>query len=80
MDSDSYTHVILDEDSGEAVGAVRGIDELASGERFGVAFFFRASGPPSYVWLGDLHLLPLADAAPHVRNHVAWEIEHTLVA
>lgn len=80
MDLHPYTHVILDEDSGEAIGAVRDIDELASGERFGIAFYFAASTPPTYAWLGDMHLLPLAEAAPHVRNHVTWAVANALVA
>lgn len=67
-----YSHVILDEDSGEPLGAVRDIDEMDDGTQFGVVRLFESNEPPTYTWLRGLLLLPLSEAAPHVRNHLAW--------
>lgn len=69
--NESYTHAILHPDSGEAIGAVRDVDELTTGERFGIARYFAVPAPPAYVWLGGLHVLPLADASAEVRRVVA---------
>jgi hypothetical protein len=74
MNNPSYSHVLLDDDSGEPIGAVRDIDELPDGTPFGLVRRFGAVEPETYVWLDGLHVLRLADAAPHVRNHVAWEL------
>jgi hypothetical protein len=76
MNDPSYTHVLLDDDSGEAIGAVRDIDELPDGTPFGIVRSFGANEPETYVWLDGLDVLRLEDAAPHVRNHVAWELAH----
>jgi len=73
MDS-PYTHVLLDDDSGEPIGAVRGIDELPDGTHFGLVRRFNMNEPETYVWLDGLHVLRLDEAAPHVRNHVAWAL------
>lgn len=67
----SYTHAILDPDSGEPIGAVRDVDEIATGERFGIARYFAEPVPPTYVWLGGLHVLPLGEASAEVRRAVA---------
>ena len=75
MDVYRYTHVILDEDSGEPVGAVRDVDELEDGTQFGVVRHFHSPGPPTYMWLRGLLLLPVTEAAPHVRNHLAWAVK-----
>lgn len=76
MDISRYTHVILDEHSGEPVGAVRDVDELEDGTQFGVVRRFHSSGPATYMWLHGLLLLPVSEAAPHVRNHLAWALKH----
>jgi len=70
----TYTHAILDEASGEPLGAVRDIDELEDGTQFGIVQYFGSAEPPTYTWLRGLFLLPLSEAAPHVRNHLAWEL------
>ena len=80
MNSPRYTHVLLDDDSGEPIGAVRDIDELPNGTPFGIVRPFGSSEPETYVWLDGLQVLRLADAAPHVRKHVAWALEHEQVA
>lgn len=69
-----YTHVILDEHSGEPLGAVRDMDELEDGTQFGVVRLFDSPEPATYTWLKGLLLLPLSEAAPHVRNHLAWAL------
>lgn len=74
MDS-PYTHVLLDDDSREPIGAVRDIDALPDGSEFGIIRRFDADAPETYAWLQGLLLLPLNDAAPHVRNHVAWVLK-----
>ncbi|HYH05598.1 MAG TPA: hypothetical protein VEK11_00930 [Thermoanaerobaculia bacterium] len=66
--------MILDEDSGEAVGAVRNIDALDDGTEFGVVWIFDAPDPPTYMWLRGLLLLPVAEATRHVRTHLAWAL------
>jgi len=68
---DRYTHVILDDDSGAPVGAVRDIDELEDGTHFGVVRRFDSAEPPTYMWLRGLLLLPVSEAAPHIRDHLA---------
>lgn len=73
-----YTHVVLDEHSGEPRGAVRDIDELEDGTQFGVVRFFDSPEPPTYAWLRGLFLLPLSEAAPHVRNHLSWALKQQL--
>jgi hypothetical protein len=74
MNDPSYSHVLLDDDSGEPIAAVRDIDELPDGTPFGIVRPFGTNEPETYVWLDGLDVLRLADAAPHVRNHVAWEL------
>jgi hypothetical protein len=69
--NNSYTHAILHPDSGEPIGAVRDVDELATGERFGIARYFALAAAPTYIWLGGLHVLPLAEASTEVRRVVA---------
>ena len=71
MPDHRYTHVVLDEHSGEPIGAVRDFDELEDGTQFGVVRLFDASEPPTYMWLRGLLLLPVSEAAPDVRNHLA---------
>lgn len=80
MNDSSYTHVLLDDDSGEPIGAVRDIDELPDGTPFGIVRRFGAVELEAYVWLDGLHVLRLADAAPHVRNHVAWSLSQLQLA
>ena len=72
--NESYTHAILHPDSGEAIGAVRAVDELATGERFGIARYFAVPAPPAYVWLGGLHVLALTEASAEVRRAVASSV------
>jgi len=74
MDTQRYTHVVIDHDSGEPLGAVRDIDELEDGTQFGVVHLFDSPEPPTYTWLHGLFLLPVSEAAPHVRNHLAWAL------
>jgi hypothetical protein len=74
MGSNPYTHVILDEHSGEPLGAVRDVDELEDGTQFGVVRLFDSPEPATYTWLKGLLLLSLSEAAPHVRNHLAWAL------
>lgn len=74
MSDHSYSHVILDENSGEPLGAVRDIDELEDGTQFGVVRLFESDEPPTYMWLRGLLLLPVCEAARHVRNHLAWAL------
>lgn len=74
MHRSRYTHVLLDDDSGEPIGAVADIDELPNGAPFGTVRYFGSSEPETYVWLDGLQVLRLAEAAPHVRNHVAWAL------
>lgn len=76
MNDPSYTHVLLDDDSGEPVGVIRDVDELPNGTPFGVVRRFGAPEPETYIWLDGLTVIRLADAAPHVRNHVTWERAH----
>ena len=71
-----YTHVLLDADSGEPIGAVRGIDECPDGSHFGLVCRFDMDEPETYVWLDDLNILRLDEAAPHVRNHVEWALKN----
>jgi hypothetical protein len=73
------SHVILDPDSGEPVGSVADVDEFEDGTQFGVVQQFDSPEPPTYMWLRGLLLLPLAEAAPHVRNHVRWALRHAPV-
>ena len=73
MDPSRYTHVLLDHDSGEPVGAIRDVDDV-DGSVFGIVRYFDARAPETYVWLDNLDVLRLADAAPHVRNHVSWAL------
>jgi len=75
MDDHCYTHVILDEDSGEPIGAVRDVDQLKDGTRFGVVRPFDGKEPETYIWLDGLDVLRLADADPRLRNHVAWALK-----
>lgn len=70
----SYTHVLLDRDSGEPVGVVRSIDELPDGTHFGLVRRFDVDEPETYVWLDDLYILRLDEVAPHVRNHVEFAL------
>jgi hypothetical protein len=72
-------YVILDPDSGEPVGSVADVDELEDGTQFGVVQHFDSPELPTYMWLRGLLLLPLAEAAPHVRNHVRWALRHAPV-
>ena len=74
MPDHRYTHVVLDEHSGEPIGAVRDLDELEDGTQFGVVRLFDSPEPPTYTWLHGLFLLPVSEAAPHVRNHVTWAL------
>lgn len=74
MDMRRYTHVVLDEDSGEPIAAVRDIDELEDGTQLGVVRRFGSHEPATYTWLHGLLLLPVSEAAPHVRNHLAWAL------
>jgi hypothetical protein len=74
MNDPLYSHVLLDDNSGEAIGVVRDIDELPDGTLFGLVRRFGTVEPEAYVWLNGLHVLRLAEAAPRVRNHVAWEL------
>jgi hypothetical protein len=74
MDAPSYTHVLRDSDSGEAVGAIRDIDETPDGALFGVVRRFDLDEPETYIWLEGLDVIRLADAAAHVRNHVTWAL------
>ncbi|HYC59909.1 MAG TPA: hypothetical protein VEK79_10130 [Thermoanaerobaculia bacterium] len=78
MDSSRYTHVLLDDDSGEAIGAIRDIDETPDGALFGVVRRFDLDEPETYLWLEGLNVIRLTDAAPHVRKHVAWALDHEL--
>lgn len=73
MDPSRYTHVLLDHNSGEPVGAVRDVDDV-DGSVFGIVQYFDAREPETYIWLDNLDVLRLADAAAHVRNHVAWAL------
>jgi hypothetical protein len=75
-----YSHVLLDDDSGEPIGAVRDIDELPDGTPFGIIRPFGTNEPETYVWLDGLDVLRLADAAPHVRKHVAWALKQLQIA
>lgn len=75
MDSSRYTHVLLDDDSGEAIGAIRDVDEMINGAVFGVLRWFDAKEPETYIWLEGLNVLRLDEADPHVRNHVAWALK-----
>lgn len=74
MHSSRYTHVLLDDDSGEPIGAVADIDELPNGTPFGTVRYFGSNEPETYIWLDGLQVLRLADAAPHVQKHVAWAL------
>jgi hypothetical protein len=74
MPDHRYTHVVLDEHSGEPLGAVRDIDELEDGTQFGVLHLFDSLEPPAYTWLRGLLLLPVSEAAPNVRHHLAWAL------
>lgn len=74
MDSSRYTHVLLDDDSGEAIGAVRDVDEMLNGAVFGVLRRFDAKDE-TYIWLEGLNVLRLDEADPLVRNHVAWALK-----
>lgn len=74
MPDHRYTHVLLDEHSGEPIGAVRDCDELDDGTQFGVVRLFDSPEPPTYMWLHGLLLLPVSEAAPHVRNQLAWAL------
>lgn len=74
MQSSGYTHVLLDDDSGEVVGAIRDIDETPEGALFGVVRRFDLDEPETYLWLEGFDVIRLADAAQHVRNHVAWAL------
>lgn len=40
MDPSRYTHVILDRDSGEPIGAIRDVDETPDGSIFGIVRHF----------------------------------------
>lgn len=71
-----YTHVLLDADSGEAIGAVREIDQLPDGGHFGLVRRFDSDEPETYAWIDELFLLRMDEAAPHVRNHVAWALKN----
>jgi len=73
MDVDRYTHVIFDDDR-EPIGAVRDIDELEDGSRFGVVQFFDWCAPPTYMWLHDVELLPLDHASPLIRGQVTFAL------
>jgi hypothetical protein len=75
MDSPRYTHVLLDRDSGEPIGAIRDVDEAPDGNIFGIVRHFSANEPETYVWLDGLEIIRLVDAAPHIRNHVAWVLK-----
>lgn len=70
-----YTHVLMDDNSGEAIGVVRGVDELPDGTHFGLVRRFDTTEPETYVWLDDLYILRMDEVAPHVRNHVAWALK-----
>jgi len=79
MDPSRYTHVLLDHDSGEPVGAIRDVDET-EGAFFGIVRYFDEHAPETYIWLDGLDVLRLADAAAHVRNHVAWALAEPAVS
>lgn len=55
---------------------IRDVDEMPNGTPFGVVRRFGEREPDTYIWLDGLNVIRLADAAPHVRNHVAWELAH----
>jgi hypothetical protein len=69
-----YTHILLDHDSGEVIGAVREIDETDGGH-FGLVRRFD-SDEPEYAWIDELFLLRMDEAAQHVRNHVEWALKN----
>jgi hypothetical protein len=76
MDAPSCTHVLLDHDSGEPIGAIRLVDEMPDGTPFGLVRLFDGDELESYIWLDGLDVIRLAEAAKHVRNHVAWALAH----
>jgi len=55
-------------------GAIRDIDQTPDGSVFGVIRRFDRDEPETYMWLDGLEVIRLADAAAHVRKHVAWAL------
>jgi hypothetical protein len=71
MNFDAFTHVVLDRDSGEPLGVVGFVDELADGRSFGLVRWLNGTLQPTFLWLRGLYLLPMSDAAPDVRSQIA---------
>ena len=66
-----YTHVIIDEFSGEPLALASHIEEYKDGRRFALLRLLSGNSEPIYGWLRHSLLLPIEEASPEVRAQLA---------